>query len=224
MPVTCSNVEATGHRMAALHHQASQLSRALTAEAERLSSEAATLETQRAKLKRETQKSEADLAKQRQESLAETAAELQKLDEQKRVMHEAHEAQASRITLNVGGRTLETSRATLQRWPGSFLEVMFSGRHALHPKEDGSFFIDRDGDDFAVILAYLRLGDKIAPQLDAREQAPPPPPSPPPPPPPPPPQPPPPPDKKFYKKKCLPNFFLTKNFFVQPPPQPPQPP
>ena len=190
MPVTCSNVEATGHRMAALHHQASQLSRALTAEAERLSSEAATLETQRAKLKRETQKSEADLAKQRQESLAETAAELQKLDEQKRVMHEAHEAQASRITLNVGGRTLETSRATLQRWPGSFLEVMFSGRHALHPKEDGSFFIDRDGDDFAVILAYLRLGDKIAPQLDAREQAPPPPPSPPPPQPPPPPPPP----------------------------------
>ena len=165
--------------MAALHHQASQLSRALTAEAERLSSEATTLEAQRAKLERETQKSEADLARQRQESLAETAAELQKLDEQKRVMHEVHEAQASRITLNVGGRPFETSRATLRRWPGSFLEVMFSGRHALHPKEDGSFFIDRDGDDFAAILEYLRLGDKMAPQLDAREQAPPPPPPPP---------------------------------------------
>ena len=178
MPVACSNVEATGHRMAALHHQASQLSRALTAEAERLSSEATTLEAQRAKLERETQKSEADLARQRQESLAETAAELQKLDEQKRVMHEVHEAQASRITLNVGGRPFETSRATLRRWPGSFLEVMFSGRHALHPKEDGSFFIDRDGDDFAAILEYLRLGDKMAPQLDAREQAPPPPPPP----------------------------------------------
>jgi len=172
--------------MAALHHQASQLSRALTAEAERLSGEATKLETERAKLNSETQKSKADLAKQRQESLAETAAELQKLDEQKRVMHEIHKAQASRITLNVGGRPFNTTRATLQRWPGSFLEVMFSGRHALHSEEDGSFFIDRDGRDFAVILAYLRLGDKMAPQLDAREQASPPPPPPPPPTPPPP--------------------------------------
>ena len=174
--------------MAALHHQVSQLSRTLKSEAERLSSEAAALETERAKLKSETEKSQADLAEQREKSRAENAAELQQLDEQKRVMDEVHVAQTSRITLNVGGRSFVTSRATLRRWPGSFLEVMFSGRHALHPREDGSFFIDRDGDDFATILAYLRLGDKLAPQLDALEQAPPAPaPAPAPPAPPPPP-------------------------------------
>ena len=121
-------METQGHRTAALQHQASQLSRALTAEAERLSGEATTLESQRAKLVQERQESEAKLAEQRQELLAETAVELKKLDAQKHVMHEVHEAQASRITLNVGGSSFETSRATLQRWPGSFLEVMFSGR------------------------------------------------------------------------------------------------
>ena len=86
--------------MAALHHQVSQLSRTLKSEAERLSSEAAALETERAKLKSETEKSQADLAEQREKSRAENAAELQQLDEQKRVMDEVHVAQTSRITLN----------------------------------------------------------------------------------------------------------------------------
>jgi uncharacterized protein YjbI with pentapeptide repeats len=36
------------------------------------------------------------------------------------------------------------------------LGVMFSGRHALPQQEDGSFFIDRDGDTFSNILSYLR--------------------------------------------------------------------
>ena len=36
------------------------------------------------------------------------------------------------------------------------LGVMFSGRHNLQQQEDGSYFIDRDGEGFKCILMYLR--------------------------------------------------------------------
>jgi len=42
--------------------------------------------------------------------------------------------------------------------PG-FFEVMFSGRHSLTPSEvDGTYFVDRSGDDFEHILRFLRDG------------------------------------------------------------------
>ena len=41
---------------------------------------------------------------------------------------------------------------------GSMLEAMFSGRHNIKPEEDGSVFIDRDGEHFKLILNYLRDG------------------------------------------------------------------
>jgi hypothetical protein len=60
------------------------------------------------------------------------------------------------VTLNVGGTKYTTSLSTLTKYPDSMLGVMFSGRHALPQQEDGSFFIDRDGDTFSNILSYLR--------------------------------------------------------------------
>jgi BTB/POZ domain len=51
------------------------------------------------------------------------------------------------VVLNVGGHTFTTTRSTLFSVPGSFLEAMFSGRHAhcAHQTADGAYFIDRDG-------------------------------------------------------------------------------
>jgi BTB/POZ domain len=54
---------------------------------------------------------------------------------------------AELVVLNVGGHTFTTTRSTLFSVPGSYLEAMFSGRHAhcAHQTVDGAYFIDRDG-------------------------------------------------------------------------------
>ena len=41
---------------------------------------------------------------------------------------------------------------------------MFSGRFDTKPREDGSYFIDRDGTHFRYILNYLRTGQLIVPE------------------------------------------------------------
>ena len=60
------------------------------------------------------------------------------------------------VTLNVGGSRYTTTLSTLTKYPDSMLGAMFSGRHALVQQEDGSYFIDRDGEAFSYILSYLR--------------------------------------------------------------------
>lgn len=67
------------------------------------------------------------------------------------------------VELNVGGCKFTTSRSTLCRVPGSHLESMFSGRHAVPAcqSSDGSFFIDRDGSHFRHVLNFLRIGSVI---------------------------------------------------------------
>jgi hypothetical protein len=52
------------------------------------------------------------------------------------------------VKLDVGGVRCTTSLTTLNRFPDSILGSMFSGRHALPKREDGHFFIDRDGRQF----------------------------------------------------------------------------
>ena len=61
------------------------------------------------------------------------------------------------VELNVGGRIFVTTRSTLCKHSNSMLAAMFSGdmQPALQDKQ-GRFFIDRNGDHFAIILAYLR--------------------------------------------------------------------
>ena len=63
------------------------------------------------------------------------------------------------ITLNVGGTRYTTTLSTLTKYPDSMLGAMFSGRHDLPQQEDGSYFIDRDGEVFKYILMYLRDRD-----------------------------------------------------------------
>jgi hypothetical protein len=76
------------------------------------------------------------------------------LDEEKAGM--ALVFQRSTVQLNVGGHRFETSLETLTSVPDSFFAAMFSGRFALAPGADGSYFIDRDGTHFRHILNFLR--------------------------------------------------------------------
>ena len=47
---------------------------------------------------------------------------------------------------------------------GSMLHAMFCGGFDTKPREDGSYFIDRDGTHFRYILNYLRTGRLIVPK------------------------------------------------------------
>jgi hypothetical protein len=67
------------------------------------------------------------------------------------------------IELDVGGSKFVTSVATLRSSEGSMLDVLFSGRYMVdvcEAEEGGGYrvFLDRDGEVFRHVLAYLRDG------------------------------------------------------------------
>jgi len=49
------------------------------------------------------------------------------------------------------------------------LTAMFSGNFPLIPEEDGSYFIDRDGEVFKYVLSYLRDGTVDSSAMRYRE-------------------------------------------------------
>jgi len=70
------------------------------------------------------------------------------------------------IRLNVGGRLFQTRRSTLMMFAG-LLRTMFDpatdfGDEAA-AESDGAYFIDRSGELFDGILAFLRTGRAVAP-------------------------------------------------------------
>ena len=78
------------------------------------------------------------------------------------------------VKLNVGGEFFTTSVQTLTRDPSSILAAMVSTERHLdpffdlmeakpQPLENGSFFIDRDGKHFRILLNYLRNKELILP-------------------------------------------------------------
>lgn len=72
-----------------------------------------------------------------------------------------------RVKLNVGGIKYETTLTTLSvEGDDSMLGAMFSGRHELHPNDDGEIFIDRDGTHFGYILNMLRDANVEVPAKD----------------------------------------------------------
>jgi len=62
------------------------------------------------------------------------------------------------IRFNVGGKSYSTSLSTITKYPDNMLGAMFSGRFNVPQEDDGSYFIDRDGQYFGIILNYLRDG------------------------------------------------------------------
>jgi hypothetical protein len=65
-----------------------------------------------------------------------------------------------RFKLNVGGVRFDTSRTTLTSVPESMLSTMFGARLDMlrRDPEDGSVFLDRDGERFGLVLDFLRDG------------------------------------------------------------------
>ena len=94
--------------------------------------------------------------REREAGVQEVARLRSELAQEVAVMQQIHNAQRSRVELDIGGTRYVTSRSTLRSRPGSMLDALFSGRHAVMKEEDGSVFIDRDGSAFGHELAYLR--------------------------------------------------------------------
>ena len=69
------------------------------------------------------------------------------------------------IKLNVGGVPYLTTKTTLCQ-PGSYFEIMFSGKMEPGIQIDGAHFIDRDGMMFRYVINYMRDLDKWLPPSD----------------------------------------------------------
>ena len=108
-------------------------------------------EEMRKAVQAESDKKQAEL----QESRDELEAERRDWEEEKERVKQTKVFEKV-VTLDVGGTKYRTTLSTLTKYPDSMLGVMFSGRHDLPQQEDGSYFIDRDGELFKYILMYLR--------------------------------------------------------------------
>jgi hypothetical protein len=100
----------------------------------------------------------AEVAKERAIGLAEDAKEKADLHREIAAMHKHKEAQEGHVVLDIGGYRYTTSVQTLRRLPHTFFDAYFGGRYAMDRTEDGSIFIDRDGEHFGQVLEYLRDG------------------------------------------------------------------
>jgi N-acetylneuraminic acid mutarotase len=100
----------------------------------------------------------AEVEEERASAMAEVEEKREALDAELVAMTKFEQARDSRVMLNVGGQIFYTSVATLTSKPGTMLSAMLSGRYAVETAEDGSVFIDRDGDLFHHVLDYVRDG------------------------------------------------------------------
>jgi hypothetical protein len=110
----------------------------------------------------------ADLATERAKALAEVDVKRAELGREVSAMQMHKEVQEGHVELNIGGYRFETSVQTLRRVPHTFFDAYFSGRYAQDVCNDGSIFVDRDGEHFGHILEYMRSGVVPAAEADTR--------------------------------------------------------
>ena len=110
------------------------------------------LKAERQAIKRDHEAMEADHTSKKAKLEQERAA----FEAEKEAVAVTNQVLRSKVKLDVGGTTYHSSRTTLTSVPGSMLEAMFSGRHAVEEDEAGRVFIDRDGAAFKLVLEYLR--------------------------------------------------------------------
>ena len=123
-------------------------------------------EEERASAMRSIAEERAKLADERATMLSELMAKRAELEGEIAAMQDVQAIQKAHVRLNVGGSSFQTSALTLRRHEGSMLASMFSGRHKLEQLDDGSYFLDRDGELFSHILAYLRSSGVSVPAND----------------------------------------------------------
>jgi hypothetical protein len=109
-----------------------------------------------------------EVAEERAKALAEVDARCADLGREVAAMHTHREAQEGRVKLNIGGYRFETSVQTLRRVPHTFFDAYFSGRYAQDVCNDGSIFVDRDGEHFGHVLEYMRDGVVPVAEVDAK--------------------------------------------------------
>jgi hypothetical protein len=99
-----------------------------------------------------------EVAEERAKMLAEVDARRSELHREILAMQTHQERQQGRVELNIGGYRFQTSVQTLRRVPHTFFDAYFSGRYAQDVCNDGSIFVDRDGEHFGHVLEYMRDG------------------------------------------------------------------
>jgi hypothetical protein len=105
--------------------------------------------------------------KRKQEDLDERRLDFEKevkkwRGEKENIEH--HQQQT--VKLSVGGQKFVTTIGTLSVDQNSMLAAMFSGRHPIVKDDEGYAFIDRDGELFKILLAFLRNPTGFQPPLD----------------------------------------------------------
>jgi hypothetical protein len=100
----------------------------------------------------------AEVARERAEGVAMIATQKEELHLEIEAMQRHQEKQEGRVELNIGGYRFQTSVQTLRRLPHTFFDAYFSGRYSQDVCNDGSIFVDRDGEHFGHILEYMRDG------------------------------------------------------------------
>jgi hypothetical protein len=128
----------------------------------------ARLEDAHADIAKERAQGLAEVAEERAKALAEVDARRFELRFEIAAMHTHKEAQEGRVELNIGGYRFETSVQTLRRVPHTFFDAYFSGRYAQDVCNDGSIFVDRDGEHFGHVLEYMRDGVVSVAEAGAR--------------------------------------------------------
>jgi hypothetical protein len=110
----------------------------------------------------------AEVAEERAKALAEVDARRAELAREVAAMHKHKEAQEGRVELNIGGYRFQTSVQALRRVRHTFFDASFSGRYAQDVCDDGSIFVDRDGQHFGHVLEYMRDGVVSVAEPDVR--------------------------------------------------------
>jgi hypothetical protein len=110
----------------------------------------------------------AEVADERAQGIAKVDARQAELWSEIAAMHTHRESQQGHVKLNVGGKRFETSVQTLRRISHTFFDAYFSGRYAQDVCEDGSIFVDRDGEHFGYVLEYMRDGHLSVAEPSAR--------------------------------------------------------
>jgi hypothetical protein len=100
----------------------------------------------------------AEVARERARGLVEVEARRAEFLSEMEAMHKHKEAHEGHVELNIGGYRYQTSVQALRRVPHTFFDAYFSGRYAQDVCDDGSIFVDRDGEHFGHVLEYMRDG------------------------------------------------------------------